>query len=254
MILTTDSKGETNYHSLRKFQQSASYIFTNYCLEIRDRIRGVTYIAQRESKDDITVQDMNDIIAYFKDNLSADAPVLPNDLDSVLTTNNEPYTRKEIQKLIQRLVPYSQTLKGTSMHIQQERKKLLSMLSSPIVTSSGKDWRWFLTYAPADVYDNRLFEILIETLIDEQLGTEDEKSTTQTLSEYLLKSGRYGPKHQIHTRKHLNKEDRILLLRRHPALAARLFDLKQKCIWKCILEGNDAPLGKISDFWRRIEV
>jgi len=34
----------------------------------------------------------------------------------------------------------------------------------------------------------------------------------------------------------------------------RLFDLTQQCIWDCILQGSNKPLGKIADFWRRIEV
>jgi hypothetical protein len=44
------------------------------------------------------------------------------------------------------------------------------------------------------------------------------------------------------------------LLRSHPALVARLFELKQDSIWKQILHGKNEPLGKITDYWRRIEV
>ena len=52
----------------------------------------------------------------------------------------------------------------------------------------------------------------------------------------------------------LTKEKRRIILQRHPALAARLFQLKQKCLWDCVLEGSNEPLGHILDFWRRIEV
>ena len=52
----------------------------------------------------------------------------------------------------------------------------------------------------------------------------------------------------------LTKDQRKSMLQRHPALAARLFELKQKCLWDCVLGGTNEPLGHILDFWRRIEV
>jgi hypothetical protein len=52
----------------------------------------------------------------------------------------------------------------------------------------------------------------------------------------------------------LSECERYELLRRHPATAARLFDLKQDCLWKCIILGENEPLGKVVDYWRRIEV
>jgi hypothetical protein len=44
------------------------------------------------------------------------------------------------------------------------------------------------------------------------------------------------------------------LLRNHPATVARLFEIKQECIWNNILQGSNEPIGKITDYWRRIEV
>jgi hypothetical protein len=32
-----------------------------------------------------------------------------------------------------------------------------------------------------------------------------------------------------------------------------MFDLKQSCIWDCIIDGKYQPLDKIIDTWRRIE-
>ena len=43
-------------------------------------------------------------------------------------------------------------------------------------------------------------------------------------------------------------------MRSHPAIAARLFDIKQECIWKHILLGEAKPFGIITDYWRRVEV
>ena len=42
----------------------------------------------------------------------------------------------------------------------------MAMIPSPIINAHGY-WRWFLTFAPADLYDNRLFEIAIAPEINE---------------------------------------------------------------------------------------
>jgi hypothetical protein len=52
----------------------------------------------------------------------------------------------------------------------------------------------------------------------------------------------------------LNEASRMDLLRNHPAIVARLFDTKQECIWKYLLMGQNEPLGKVTDYWRRVEV
>ena len=44
------------------------------------------------------------------------------------------------------------------------------------------------------------------------------------------------------------------LLRGHPALAARLFDIKQDCLWQYIILGEAKPFGTVTDYWRRVEV
>jgi hypothetical protein len=78
----------------------------------------------------------------------------------------------KIRQLISRLVPYSQALKGSQTYIANERKKLFGMVCSPLITSEGT-WRWFLTLSPADVYDTKIFDILIdEDLINETSNLE----------------------------------------------------------------------------------
>jgi hypothetical protein len=42
------------------------------------------------------------------------------------------------------------------------------------------------------------------------------------------------------------------LLRKHPATVARLFEIKQGCEWKNILNGTNKPIGAITDYWRQI--
>ena len=131
------------------------------------------------------------------------------------------------------MVPYSSGLKGTSLHMAKEKNKLLSLVGSPLLKIDGTS-RWFITMAQADVYEPRLYEICL----DDNSGQENHNwcwSERQKIA------------------KQLTKEEREKILKRHPALTARMFDLKQSCIWDCIINGKHQPLGKIIDTWRRIE-
>ena len=74
----------------------------------------------------------------------------------------------EMQKLIQRLVPYSQALQGSAPHIAFERTKLMAMIPSPIMKKVGS-CRWFLTMAPSDKYENRTIEVIQDAIIDNSI-------------------------------------------------------------------------------------
>ena len=71
----------------------------------------------------------------------------------------------EIRKLMQRLIPFSGNLSGSPTHILYERSKLMAMIPSPLITSQGS-WRWFVTMAPADLHEHRLFEILMVKIFE----------------------------------------------------------------------------------------
>lgn len=58
----------------------------------------------------------------------------------------------------------------------------------------------------------------------------------------------------IHQAASMTETMRMDLLRKHPALMARLFDIKQDCLWKNLLMGKSQPFGLITDYWRRVEV
>jgi hypothetical protein len=70
-------------------------------------------------------------------------------------------TDAQINKYLKRMVPYSSGLKGTSLHMAKEKNKLLSLVGSPLLKIDGT-WRWFITFAQADVYEPRLYEICLE--------------------------------------------------------------------------------------------
>jgi hypothetical protein len=102
------------------------------------------------------------------------------------------------------------------------------LIGSPLLNIDGT-WRWFITFAQADVYEPRLYKIYL-----------DDYSGQKNLNWYW-------------SERQLTKVEREKILKRHPALTARIFDLKQSCIWDCIINGKHQPLGKIIDTWRRIE-
>ena len=72
----------------------------------------------------------------------------------------------ELQKLIKRLIPYSQNLQGSVTHIAYERAKLMAMIPSPTINKLGI-WRLFFTVAPADMYENRFYEVVQSPIIGE---------------------------------------------------------------------------------------
>jgi hypothetical protein len=114
-----------------------------------------------------------------------------------------------------------------------ERKKLLAMIQSPVVDKFG-DWRYFVTFAPAESYDQRLFDVASNyTMMNAPYG-EDERYPLQTPN--------------------VEKFERNDVLAKHPALLARLFDLKQHALWECVLQGKHQPMGEVVDFWKRAEV
>ncbi len=115
----------------------------------------------------------------------------------------------------------------------KEQRGLISLVGSPLVKIKGT-WRWFITMAQADVYEPRLYEICLE-------GNSGQENHNWCWSD------------RQKIAKELTKEEREKILKRHPALTARMFDLKQSCIWDCIINGKHQPLGKIIDTWRRIE-
>jgi len=219
-------------HGSRRFQNSPQFIFAAFTMEMRRKIGGVSATAAKNSmlnksqmnqKDDVvTVKDMTDILTFLNGGVSS------NDT-SALTPS--------IKDLLQRLTPFSKGLKGTPMHMALERKKLYATIQSPVIAQNAH-WRYFVTFAPSETHDPRLFDIVANY-------THNNDPYSQIQKENLLASKKL---------KYRPKQERLEILSTHPALSARLFEYKQNSIWKCVLQGQDKPLGEISDFWRRIEV
>ena len=107
------------------------------------------------------------------------------------------------------------------------RRCILSLIANPIVREDGV-FTWFNTVTPTDFYCPLLYINVIKT---EQMTWEEALAKVKLLS--------------------LN--ERKKLLRQHPALFCRLYELKQEIVNKCILDGKDKPMGKIMNRFMRAE-
>jgi hypothetical protein len=147
----------------RRFQQTPSYYFTVYSYLMKQKIGGIATLAQKVSLDGTaqpetipTIGEVDQLLQYLGSNKIPHCPhVGPS-------SNPQPHDIVNIKKLIARLVPYSKPLHGTEMGIRYEKKNLMALIPSPVINSVGY-WRWFITFAPADLYDHRLYEILCKT-------------------------------------------------------------------------------------------
>ena len=240
----------------RRFQQCPSFYFAVYHYVLRNKIRGISYLAQNSTNDsvneqnndsELSVDSLTQMINDLQQNVTVDEALLASINDTIQrneetadnanelapvnnvmmnTQTPENFTptshakktlsKDEIKQSLKRLSVYSKNLKGTSLYMQNERCKLMAMLASPDIASEGI-WRWFLTVTPNDIYDSRLYEVLASNDNDEVQWSSGERATIA---------------------KDMTKEERKDLLMKHPALAARLFDIKLKCIFDCILLGD----------------
>ena len=216
----------------RRFQSNPNFIFLAYNAEMKRRFSNLVFTASDNKSDNVksnshslnlTIGEIDMIIDYFKFNPEQELSMLENNvfISSEDKLFNESETLKKIKGIIRRLSIYSSDLPGTPNYMIQERNKLLAMITSSTIINNGC-WRFFLTMTPKDLYDHNLYDII--------MNNDFELSDKLTL------------------------EERNVLLKQHPCLAARLFKIKQDLIWKYILNGSNKPLGEIIESWRHMEV
>ena len=206
----------------RRCQASPSYYFLAYETELKRLCGSVSYLAAQQHgvvnpEDNISIEDLGDVQTYLNKPSGTgftEAEILMPD------SNIE--KDKRIKALIRKMMPYSRPLDGTAPMLAQERKKLLCLLTAPAVVSTGQ-WRWFITFAMPDLFDPKLFDIL-----DGLVGN------LETDSLWTL-------------------EKRLEAVRRSPGLIARLFKIKQHCIFKYLIGGQNKPFGEVQDYWLRNE-
>jgi hypothetical protein len=153
-------------------------------MEMKRKVGGVAYAAQRRNKDGSEVEkeeppnisDINDLLSYLgkpvnQDDLTSDkVSFSQRTAESTENLCNE----REMVKLIKRLIPYSKSLQGSAPHIAYERAKLMAMIPSPIISKEGL-WRLFFTVAPADLFENRFYEVVQSPITDISLDSWEER-------------------------------------------------------------------------------
>ena len=166
----------------RRFQKNAKLIFCMYSMEMRRKIGGVAYLAQRKEYDEQcidaspNIKDINELLSYLDvSNTGGDVrngnDVLHENLNVEPSSNGESTNRvTEMEKLIKRLIPYSKSLQGSTSQIAYERGKLMAMIPSPIICNYGS-WRLFFTTAPADLYESRFFDVVASPITNSSIDS-----------------------------------------------------------------------------------
>ena len=212
----------------RRFQKSMSYVFTQFTRQTRKEAGVVSLLASENAgfgnggtkcPEDSTFTDGD---GGSSQGVCSPDVVLGDPISQLQCCSNaeeilatlEKDDGKIMRKLLSRLEPFSRGLAGSALHIAFERKQLLAMLTSRIVSASGM-LTIFGTHAPCDRWNPELYDIV------------DPRDLTP--------------------------QERAGILRSHPALAARIFNARVTAMFKHIYEGEAQPFGKVTDHWIRVE-
>ena len=106
--------------SARRFQQSAGFIFNMYTTEMRRKLGGVAFVAQKKNLDGTitvdqppTISDIKNLLGILRESLSNSSEhVDVSDIHNAAatTSSSHKFDEREMQKMIKRLIPYSQSL------------------------------------------------------------------------------------------------------------------------------------------------
>jgi len=222
----------------RRFQSNPNFIFVAYSYEFKKRFNNIAFVADKdininETLFNITSTQLDEVIKYLDLNPNGETNLIDSNIINVSNDNKDNNIKNLdiIKKIIKRLSVFSQNLPGSPMNMLNERNKLLSMISSSLI-SEESCWRFFITLTPKDLYESKLFDIILKEVNSNNEYIEETENLTDNL----------------------NLEQRKKLLIKHPALSIRLFKIKQDLIWKYILQGKNNPLGIIKEYWRHMEV
>ena len=223
----------------RSFQKCPNFYFYAYQSSMKKNINIISHLADKQDKK-FTVQDIKKVINYLEQNTNNEVPVNTETRNTDIPLNptenfNVEIDNAEIYLLMNKLKPFIGSAPGTSLYFQEERRKLMALINSPL-TNDKAQWRYFFTLAQADMY---LPEIYMNAITSSNF--ENKLPIDSTYDERLIAS------------KQLTKQERITLLRDHPFLSARIFDKMIDIFFDKIINGRDLPLGKIIDIWIRIE-
>jgi hypothetical protein len=217
----------------RPFQKCPNFYFYAYQSTMKKNINIISHLADKQDKK-FSVQDIKKVIDYLeptkRTETTSNTECIPTDSINVTIDNAEIYL------LMNKLKPFIGSAPGTSLFFQEERRKLMALINSPL-TNDKAQWRYFFTMAQADMY---LPEIYMNAITSSNCDI-NKIPIDSSYDERLIAS------------KTLSKQERLTLLRDHPFLSARIFDKMIDIFFDKVINGKDLPLGKIVDIWIRIE-
>jgi len=225
----------------RRMQQCTDFVFAAYHYETR-RIQGgivgrafstavgATQPAAGFVINDITMEDLGHVGQHVAGALPVPANREP------LYTNEQLITK--VKHVLSRLMPYASPHQGSQPHIKHERNKLHAIVQSNVILSKS-NFRWFVTLSPADVYQSRLYDVLLGSDIANfrketcgellKIWLEKNKETTFTSFEALMdaKQLSFTPLQLLCINKDL---DELLQQQHHTAAAVSKSDIIRQMI------------------------
>lgn len=189
-------------HHSRRFSKNFNWMAARYKYRCSQISSSVSYIASRgESASDIpTVAEIQQVASHSSSGIDRNK------------------FQQEMERLLKKLSYYGSRMKTTMFSIRDERRKLLSMISS----AEMPEPIWFLTLSSADLYWPQLFMAIDPNLTEENVSK-------------------------------LSLLQRSIMLQENPVLACILFRGRLLSILEHILKGESHPLGYLVDYWLRIE-
>jgi hypothetical protein len=215
--LAEDSMKESAFvqHALhwhtRQFALDADFIFLAYHRMMRDRVSGLCLAAAEHgarfntsAADAVTARPEMPSAGQLRAMARAALDGQGNAVSDAVG---------DVQKLLNRLMPFSQSLPCTEVYMANQRKRLLALISSGVLADN---FTWFLTYGANDYNWPEVYDMIFK-----------------------------GPAPA------LSKKERRKLLADNPLIATTHYFDRERLLWKHIIQGEGKPLGPISEYWKR---
>jgi hypothetical protein len=208
----------------RRWQRHIRFLFTAYNTEMRRKASGACVVAA-ERHSGVTPVTVKNVRAA-KHIAERQKVILPADEQATLAQG---------YALLNRLKPYSAALRGTPMHKERERTRLLAALSSNAI-STGKNaakWRWFQTVTPAMLDYPEIYEAIAAVPYWE-LDADEAITRRRSASECVKDASE------------MTEADRRIRLAENPVLAARHFKARIDAFLKHVVHKSiSKPLNDV---------
>jgi hypothetical protein len=208
----------------RRWQRHHRFLFTAYNTEMRRKASGACAVAA-ERHSGVTPVTVKHVKAA-KQIAGRQKVILPKDQQTALAQG---------YALLNRLKPYSAALRGTPMHKERERTRLLAALSSNAI-STGKnaaEWRWFQTVTPAILDYPEIYEAI--AAVPYWKPDADGTGARRRRSSECVKDA-----------SEMTEADRRIRLAENPVLAARHFKARIDAFLTHVVQKSiSKPLGDV---------